>query len=149
MPVTTEVFGVDDRERMTAALAVRFPVFVDEQQVPAEEEIDEHDRADPRARHVIARDAQYRPVGAGRYYELGGGRIQIGRMAVRRDVRGQQIGRALLDALLDDARSRGFTCALLHAQDHAVEFYVKAGFVPVGETLIECDIVHQPMERLL
>ena len=70
-------------------------------------------------------------------------------MAVLRACRGRGLGRALLDALVVDARARGFVRAALNAQDHAVAFYAKAGFTPYGETLVECDILHQPMERRL
>jgi predicted GNAT family N-acyltransferase len=63
--------------------------------------------------------------------------------------RGRRLGRRLLDALVEDARARGFTRVALNAQDHAVAFYAKAGFTPFGATLVECDILHQPMEMLL
>ena len=51
--------------------------------------------------------------------------------------------------VVDDARRRGFTRVALNAQEHAVAFYAKAGFTPFGETLVECDILHQPMELAL
>jgi predicted GNAT family N-acyltransferase len=70
-------------------------------------------------------------------------------MAVLAGYRGRRIGRQLLDALIGDARARGFTRVALNAQDHAVAFYAKAGFTPFGETLVECDILHQPMELVL
>ena len=147
--MTVELFGADDRGRIDAALAVRFTVFVDEQHVPAEEEVDAHDRPGSAARHAVVRDAAGTPVAAGRYFPLGAQRIQIGRMAVLRAERGRGTGRRLLEALTADARARGFTHAILNAQDHAVAFYAKAGFTPFGATLVECDIVHQPMERPL
>ena len=146
--VLPELFDVFDRERMAAARSVRFAVFVDEQHVPAEEEIDEHDRTDADARHALIRDGGV-PVAAGRYYRIEGTTAQIGRMAVLRSYRGRGLGRALLDALIADARARGFTRVALNAQDHAVAFYAKAGFTPFGATLVECDILHQPMERRL
>jgi predicted GNAT family N-acyltransferase len=142
-----ELFDVHDAERMAAAFSVRVPVFVDEQHVPAEEEIDEHDRTDPDARHALVRD-DGRPVAAGRYFRIGT-TAQVGRMAVLAPYRGRRIGRLLLDALVADARARGFTRVALNAQDHAVAFYAKAGFTPFGETLVECDILHQPMELVL
>jgi predicted GNAT family N-acyltransferase len=143
-----ELFDISDGERMAAALAVRFVVFVDEQHVPAEEEIDEHDRTDTDARHALIRDGG-KAVAAGRYYRLEGTTAQVGRMAVLRDYRGRRIGRQLLDALVDDACARGLARVALNAQDHAVAFYAKAGFTPFGETLVECDILHQPMELRL
>jgi predicted GNAT family N-acyltransferase len=143
-----ELFDIHDTERMAAAFAVRFPVFVEEQRVPAEEEVDDHDRTDGDARHALIRDGDT-PVAAGRYYRIEETTAQIGRMAVLRDYRGRRIGRQLLDALVDDARRRGFTRVALNAQDHAIAFYAKAGFTPFGETLVECDILHQPMERSL
>ena len=142
-----ELFDVHDTERMGAAFSVRVPVFVDEQHVPAEEEIDEHDRTDPDARHALVRDGT-EPVAAGRYFRIGT-TAQVGRMAVLAAYRGRGIGRLLLDALVDDARARGFARVALNAQDHAVTFYAKAGFTPFGETLVECDILHQPMELVL
>jgi predicted GNAT family N-acyltransferase len=143
-----EVFTVADRARMDEALAVRFAVFVDEQRVPAEEEIDEHDRADLDARHALIR-AEGSVVAAGRFYRKDPQTAQIGRMAVAASYRGHGIGRVLLDALLAEARARGYARASLNAQTHAAEFYRKAGFVPYGETFHECEILHQAMEREL
>jgi len=142
------MFDIYDLERMAAARTVRFAVFVDEQHVPPEEEIDEHDRTDSDARHALIRDGAT-PVAAGRYYRIDGTTAQVGRMAVVREYRGRRIGRQLLDALVDDARARGFTRVALNAQDHAVAFYAKAGFTPFGAMLLECDILHQPMELVL
>jgi predicted GNAT family N-acyltransferase len=146
--VIPELFDVHDRERMAAALAVRVRVFVDEQHVPAEEEVDEHDRSDAGARHALIRDGGT-AIAAGRYYAAAASTAQVGQMAVLPAYRGRRIGRQLLDALVADARGRGFTRIALNAQDHAVDFYAKAGFTAFGETLVECDIVHQPMELLL
>jgi len=143
-----EVFTVADRARLDAALAVRFAVFVDEQHVPADEEVDEHDRTDPDARHALVRDGSgAAAIAAGRSYRNDARTVQIGRMAVAAAHRGRGIGRLVLDALLDDARARGYTRASLNAQVHAQSFYGNAGFTPVGPTFLECEIVHQTMER--
>ncbi len=143
-----EVFTVADRARLDQALAVRFAVFVDEQHVPADEEIDEHDRSDPDARHALVRERDdAAAIAAGRSYRKDEHTVQIGRMAVAATHRKRGIGRAVLDALLADARERGFRRASLHAQVHAASFYRAAGFTPVGPTFLECEIVHQAMER--
>jgi predicted GNAT family N-acyltransferase len=147
--MTVQLFGVDDRGALSDALRVRFPVFVEEQHVPADEEIDAHDRTDVAARHALVRAADGTPVAAGRYYVLDERTVQVGRMAVLPAFRSQGLGRLLLDALLVDARTRGFRRASLNAQDHAVGFYAKAGFAPFGEPFLECEIVHQNMQREL
>jgi predicted GNAT family N-acyltransferase len=148
MPMEVEVFSVDDRARLDDALAVRFAVFVDEQRVPADEEVDEHDRDDPDARHALVRETSGAgAIAAGRSYRKDARTVQIGRMAVAASHRGRGVGRLVLDALLADARARGFTRASLNAQVHAQSFYRNAGFTPVGPTFLECEIVHQAMDR--
>jgi predicted GNAT family N-acyltransferase len=130
---------------MSRALAIRLRVFVEEQGVPPDEEIDAHDRDDPIAVHALARDASGAPIGAGRYYVAEPGVVQIGRMAVLAETRGTGAGAALLRALVDDARRRGYLRAHLHAQVNAREFYLKSGFSDDGETLWDAGILHQPM----
>jgi predicted GNAT family N-acyltransferase len=146
--VDVVVFSVTDRDRMEAAFVVRRAVFVDEQHVPIEEEIDEHDRTDPAARHVVILD-EGAPIAAGRYYLRDGETVQIGRMAVLAEHRGRGLGRRMLDALMADARERGCARASLNAQVHALAFYERAGFIAHGPLFEECEIVHRAMERAL
>ncbi|GAC1550721.1 MAG: GNAT family N-acetyltransferase [Vulcanimicrobiaceae bacterium] len=136
---------------MRAALAIRTTVFVDEQGVPPEEEVDEHDRTDRRAVHALAIDRVPNPavLGAGRFYVLDAATVQIGRMAVRAEGRGRGVGAALLAALVAEARRRGFARAHLHAQTHAAAFYRKAGFHDDGERMWDAGIEHQPMSLRL
>jgi predicted GNAT family N-acyltransferase len=124
-----------DRE---ALRAVRDPVFIDEQKVPIEEEIDAQDTL---SKHVIARDMNDAPIGTGR---LSPERL-IGRMAVLREWRGRGVGEALLKALLDRARALGYPSVELHAQSHAIAFYEKFGFVAYGDEFDECGILHRMM----
>ena len=104
--------------------------------------------ADLRSRH------DYVVIDAGNLPQNSFGLLLIGSADVAlvafRAGRSQQIAdRAMLDALVDDARARGYTRVRLNAQDHAIDFYAKAGFTPYGATLMECDILHQPMELAL
>ena len=121
---------------------VRETVFVAEQQVPLEEEWDE---LDPQCRHVIARDLQDQPIGTGRLTP----EHKIGRMAVLREWRGRGVGDALLVALMDQARSLGWTDVSLNAQVSAEGFYARHGFQPYGERFMEAGIEHQAMRRTL
>jgi predicted GNAT family N-acyltransferase len=118
--------------------AVREPVFVQEQQVPIEEEWDE---LDPECEHVIARDADHRPIGTGRLTP----RHKIGRMAVLREWRGKGVGEALLLALLARARALGLREVSLNAQVGALGFYEKFGFAGFGDRFHEAGIEHQAM----
>ena len=130
---------------MSRALAIRMAVFVEEQGVPPEEEVDAHDRTDVDAVHAILVDDAGRTIGAGRYYVSEPGTAQIGRMAVLAEARGRGAGGALLTSLVGEARRRGFRRAHLHAQVHARAFYVKNGFYDDGGELWDAGILHQPM----
>ncbi len=118
--------------------AVREPVFVMEQQVPLDLE---WDTIDPDCRHVLALDAEDRPVGTGRLTPL----HTIGRMAVLPDWRGKGIGDALLIQLIALARDAGWPSVSLHAQVDALGFYRKHGFVAEGGIYTEAGILHQNM----
>jgi predicted GNAT family N-acyltransferase len=134
-------FTVDfaDYERDLDALrAVRETVFVQEQHVPLDLEWDE---LDPQCIHVLARDAAGTPIGTGR---LAPDR-RIGRMAVLGDWRNRGVGDALLLALLQAARDRGWHAVSLHAQAAAIDFYLRNGFRPRGPRFLEAGIEHQDM----
>ncbi len=123
------------------AAAIRFAVFVEEQKVPAEMELDEHDA---NCLHVVARDAG-RAVGTGRLLPDG----HIGRMAVLSDSRGSGVGAAMLGALMEAARARGDKEVALSAQTHAIGFYRKQGFVEEGPEYMDAGIPHRTMRRPL
>ena len=122
--------------------AIRFEVFVNEQQVPAEIELDEMDAL---CLHALAYDAKGTPVGTGRLLPDG----HIGRMAVRKQARGSGVGGALLKGLMEKARERGDTLVALSAQTHAAPFYARYGFVKDGEEFTEAGIPHINMQRVL
>lgn len=137
-----ELCSWDNPTDRAALQSVRETVFVLEQHVPAEIEIDDDD---PRSVHVLARAADGTPIGTGRL--VPGGRI--GRMAVLHDWRGKGIGAALLDALLEQARSRRYSDIVLHAQRSAVAFYQQHGFATSGDEFEEAGIPHITMRRTL
>lgn len=137
-----QVETVDYPAQREALHRVRQRVFVQEQQVPADLEID---ALDPLSTHVLARDSAGEPVGAGRLTPDG----RIGRMAVLAGWRGHGVGEALLLALLDAARRQGWREVGLHAQLPARVFYTRQGFLPDGEVFTEAGIAHQHMRRVL
>lgn len=133
---------VDFHAALAELRAVRDEVFVGEQSVPVELE---HDALDPLCAHVIARLLDGTPVGTARLTP----ERHIGRMAVRAPWRGRGVGDALLLALVDEARKRGWPEVRLNSQASAIGFYDRHGFRPEGERFIEAGIEHQAMVRTL
>lgn len=128
------------------AAAVRRAVFVHEQGIPLELEMDS---ADATAVHAVARNRLGQVVGTGRLLQAAPGVGKIGRMAVLRVLRGSSVGRRLLLALMEAARARGDHEVVLHAQRSAVGFYERLGFDARGEPFQEAGIEHREMVKRL
>ncbi len=135
----------ETEEELEAAIAVRFRVFVDEQSIPPEEELDE---ADATATHAIA-ICQGEVVGTGRLVERHGGDALIGRMAVDAQWRRRGVGGEILKFLEDAARKQGLTRSVLHAQEYVKSFYAAHGYQQHGDTFLEVDIPHVEMRKEL
>ena len=120
------------------ATAIRFEVFVDEQNVPAEIELDDMDAVCLRA---VAYDEAGKANGTGRLLPDG----HIGRKAVRQPGHGTGMGGAILTLLMDKARERGDAAVVLNAQTMAAPFYARNGFVQLGEQFEEAGIAHVEM----
>ena len=130
---------------MARAYAIRRRVFIEEQHVPEEIELDADDAHAFHALATLGGDA----IGCGRMLDHGDGEVKIGRMAVMPQFRGTGVGRDILRFLTDRARARGLSKAILHAQLTAEGFYLKEGFTPVGGVFDEAGIAHRKMEKLL
>jgi len=122
--------------------AVRLAVFVVEQNIPEELEWDAMDAV---SLHALAEDPAGTPIGCGRLLPDG----HIGRMAVLSDWRGRGVGAALLERLIATARARGDARVVLNAQEQAMPFYARFGFVPEGDAFMEADIPHRAMALTL
>ena len=140
LPISVQLGAWDALREL--AIPIRFTVFVQEQRVPAEIELDEWDVP---SLHAIARDGNGTTVGTGRLLPDG----HIGRMAVLAAARGAGVGTALLRALMTAARERGMTRVVLNAQTHAAPFYQREGFVAFGDIYDDAGIPHIAMSREL
>lgn len=121
---------------------LRFAVFVEEQNVPAEIELDSFDA---QSVHAVAFNASGEAVGTGRLLPDG----HIGRMAVAQSARRAGVGSALLMTLMNEARRRGHAQALLSAQTHAAGFYRKHGYSVQGGEYDDAGIPHVDMRCAL
>jgi predicted GNAT family N-acyltransferase len=140
-----KVIAIESTADMQRAHAIRRRVFIEEQQVPEDIEMDTDDAHAFHALAILDGVA----VGCGRMVEHGAGEVKIGRMAVLLDKRKTGVGAQILRFLIDQARARGFRKAILHAQLTAEGFYLKEGFTPVGGVFEEAGIAHRAMERQL
>jgi len=141
MPATA--YRVTDLRDLDAAFAIREKVFVEDQGVPATLENDAHDRTD--ARHYLARTADGTPAGAARWRETENG-VKLERFAVLEGFRNQEIGAALLYAVLADVQAELPDAEIyLNAQLRAVPFYERHGFRKEGELFEEANIQHYRM----
>jgi predicted GNAT family N-acyltransferase len=143
------IVPIESVEQMKHAHEIRRRVFIEEQNVPEAIEMDEDDA---HAFHALA-ILDGKPVGCGRFvahgHEVKPGEVKIGRMAVLPHLRTRGIGRAILLFLMGVATQRGYRNAVLHAQLTAEGFYLKNGYVPIGEVFEQAGIAHRKMERAL
>ncbi|HEX4942997.1 MAG TPA: GNAT family N-acetyltransferase [Usitatibacteraceae bacterium] len=130
------------REASATLTRIRTTVFVVEQNVPAGLEMDGRDGD---CAHALAETADGEPIGTGRLMPDG----RIGRMAVLASWRGRGVGAAILDALMAEAKRRGFRETYLHAQSHAQAFYARHGYVVEGDEYLEAGIPHIGMRATL
>jgi predicted GNAT family N-acyltransferase len=129
--------GPDD---LTDAYRVRFQVFVKEQNVPPELEIDDMDKI---ARHILVY-MNSSPIGTGRLF-VQNGKCYLGRIAVLREYRKQHIGTLIVKSLLQKAFNSGIDEVHIHAQIWVQDFYKKLGFIPYGKPFYEAGIEHISM----
>ncbi len=153
-----EVQRITTTEQIAAALEIRRRVFIDEQRVPEEEEIDDHD-GDPSevtsAVHVLA-TLDGGPVGTARlllddadHGDDGPGYPHVGRVAVLAEHRRHRVGEALMHALHEEARDRGYAGITLGAQLHAIAFYEHLDYVARGAVFLDAGIEHRWMDLAL
>ena len=121
-----------------AVQSVRDAVFTQEQGIASALV---SDGQDPHAVHVLAR-CNGTCVGVGRMLPDG----HIGRVAVLGEHRRKGVGRSMIRALIEYARDHQYPRVYLAAQDSAIAFYTRLGFILIGPTYEEAGIPHRDME---
>lgn len=121
--------------------AVRYAVFVKEQNVPVDLE---QDGRDPDMFHVLARHCG-EAVGTARMSRDG----HIGRVSVLKSMRGRGIGILLMHKLEKLAVNAGILTLHLNAQVHAKNFYSALNYEEEGEIFEEAGIPHISMKKKL
>ena len=136
---------IEQTDDLGACHALRRTVFIEEQNVP---EADEMDDLDGEAIHLLAWQDDV-PVGTARIL-IRGDIGKIGRVCVLPQARGTGLGAQLIRASMDVLRTHpGVTTAKLGAQTHAIGFYEKLGFLAQGPVYDDAGIPHRDMTREL
>ena len=138
--ITTEV----DLEK---SFDIREAVFVQEQQVPEEDEFDEFDVLGDSCEHILLED-QGESIATGRVRVVDGvGKLE--RICVLPSHRSLGLGKVIVLGLEDIAEKKGIVKLKLHGQTHAEEFYVKLGYKTTSDVFMEDGIPHIVMEKVL
>ncbi|BDW11056.1 acetyltransferase [Polynucleobacter sp. SHI8] len=122
------------------ALPIRTEIFVNEQSVPLDLELDEYDIE---ATHALLW-VDGLTVGTGRVFkkEITSNVFFIGRLCVLKRYRGLGYGEYLMKTLIQHARQQGATECCIHAQSISQLFYKKLGFIAHPEIFMEAGIEH-------
>ncbi|MBR2569117.1 MAG: GNAT family N-acetyltransferase [Paenibacillus sp.] len=144
-----EIIEVKTQDQLDACIQIRQAVFVQEQNVPAELEVDEYDRLDAHSMHVLLMmDGQY--IATGRIKLIDEFTAKMQRVAVLAAYRGGGNGRSLMLGLEQLARLHGVESCILDAQCHAEGFYQSMGYLTTSdEPFYDAGILHVRMQKKL
>jgi len=147
--MAAQIIQVKTEEELRKCLSIRLEVFVQEQQVPEDLEIDEYDTLDGKAYHVLL-EHEGQAVATGRLTIYQDHMAKMQRIAVKKDYRGYGYGRVLLLALEQIAKDLGLSDAILDAQCQAEKFYGKLGYEVISkEPFYDAGILHVRMKKPL
>lgn len=127
-------------ELQNDAKLIREQVFIQEQQIPVE---DEWDAEDAISVHFVVYD-QDQPIATARLLQNN----SVGRVAVLKSHRGAGIGKLLMQQIIQQAKHQQREFLKLSSQVHAIQFYAGLGFNVEGEQYLDCGIPHIDMRLL-
>jgi predicted GNAT family N-acyltransferase len=134
---------------LNQCFTIRKKVFVEEQGVPAELEIDEFDASPDACGHILLLN-EGQPAGTGRWRQYTADTAKLQRLAVLVQYRGRGIGKKLIEALEQEAREAGNQFCILDGQCHAESFYHKLGYETISvEPFEDAGIMHVRMRKAL
>lgn len=131
---------VENQQELEDAFSIRRTVFIDEQNVPAEEELDQHE--DEATHFVLYHEGS--PIGAGRFRFVNGyGKVE--RICVLKEARKTGAGKKIMMGIEDYALDQDIHKLKLNSQTHAIPFYSGLGYEVVSEEFLDAGIPHKTM----
>jgi len=135
-----EIKKVNNKDDLEKVIEIRKNVFIKEQNVPLDIEID---GLDSEAEHFIVY-LDDEPIGCARI-RTNKNSAKLERISIIKQHRGKGFGKKLTKFLIDYCRKKNFNEIFLHSQTSVTEFYEKIGFKVRGESFFEADIEHMEM----
>lgn len=135
---------IESKEELQLAFQVRKTVFVEEQGVSIDIELDEYDTT---SEHVLVLDNE-KAIATGRMRELDG-KAKLQRICVLKEYRGTGAGKLILQKLEEIAKEKNIGMSILNAQLHAKDFYEKLDYEVVSDIFMEQNIEHVTMIKNL
>ena len=120
---------------------IREKVFIEEQKVTSQLE---WDGMDEEAIHFLAFKNE-KAIGCARAFVIEN-YMQLGRMAVLKEYRGEGIGTALLEKAMTTAKLNELSVIYISAQCQAIDFYKKFGFEITSDIYLDAEILHRDMK---
>ena len=133
-----------DRE-LKGAFEVRRKVFVEEQGISEELDLDGHDSE---ALHMVVKNGE-KVIGTARVLFLATSQAKIERMAILKPFRQKGIGIRIVSFLNEELKKKQVEQVVLHAQYPIIAFYKSCGFTELGSPFWEAGIKHIKMQRRL
>ncbi|MCD5324652.1 MULTISPECIES: GNAT family N-acetyltransferase [Pontibacillus] len=135
---------VTTKQQLEDAYSVRKKVFVEEQNVSIEEEMDEFDEV---ATH-FAGYAEGAPVSASRLRFVEE-YAKLERICILKTFRGEGYGKQMILHMEEYAKEKGYKKSKLNAQIQALGFYESLGYKVVSEEFMDAGIPHVTMIKEL
>jgi predicted GNAT family N-acyltransferase len=128
---------IDEYDSLTM---IREKVFIEEQKVTSQLEWDGMDKE---AIHFLAFKDE-KAIGCARAFVIEHC-MQLGRIAVLKEYRGEGIGSALIEKAMTTAKLNQLSAIYISAQCHAIDFYKKFGFEVTSDIYLDAEIPHRDM----
>lgn len=136
---------VKNSTELEQAFKIRQEVFVTEQGVPLENELDNYEEV---ATHIIGYDNENMPIATARFRPYDNG-VKVERVAVLSNQRKTGTGKSLMLFIQQAAQELGYNELILNAQTQAQHFYERLGYSPIGDVFMEENIEHIKMTKSL
>jgi len=140
-----KVLITTDIKERAKAFAIRRKVFIEEQNVPDEMEIDEFDDSLD-TKHVLVYRHDH-AVGTARFRPYSDNVLKIERLAVLSDARRSGVARLIMQTIEAEAKQAGYEHIKLSAQLQAKKLYQQLGFEEYGEVYLDAGIEHVDMQK--